>query len=117
MASGGLCRQTSLKKRIHQTICPCSSLIRAQGMSSASLCRRVDCDASHCPQMGRVAGTSFGDNVPSEDLMEDDGAECCGAYSAILKSPNVRVRSPAPAVSAPATVIMFLGLQKSTLFS
>ena len=51
-------------------------------MSSASLCRRVDCDASHCPQMGRVAGTSFGDSVPSEDLIEDDGAECCGAYSA-----------------------------------
>src|SRR4051794_12852121 len=45
MASGGLCRQTSLKKKIHHTICPCSSSIRAQGMSSASLCRRVDCDA------------------------------------------------------------------------
>src|SRR5436309_7948869 len=82
MASGGLCRQTSLKKKIHQTICPCSSSIRAQGMSSASLCRRVDCDASHCAQMGRVAGTSFGDRVPSEDLIEDYGAECCGAYSA-----------------------------------
>src|SRR5215208_6352783 len=56
MASGGLCRQTSLKKKIHQTICPCSSSIRAQGMSSASLCRRVDCDASHCPQMGEGSG-------------------------------------------------------------
>src|SRR5436190_19450939 len=54
MASGGLCRQTSLKKKIHQTICLCSSSIRAQGMSSASLCRRVDCDDLSC-----AAGFSF----------------------------------------------------------
>src|ERR1700680_684377 len=45
MASGGLCRRTSLKKKIRQTICPCCSSIGAQGMNSASLCRRVDCDA------------------------------------------------------------------------
>ena len=35
----------------------------------------------------------------------------------IVKSPNLRVRSPAPAVSAAATVIRFRGLEKSTLFS
>src|SRR5205814_5591708 len=54
MASGGLCRQTSLKKKIHQTICPCSSSTRAQGMSSVSLCRRVDCD-----DVSYAAGFSF----------------------------------------------------------
>ena len=35
----------------------------------------------------------------------------------IVKSPNLSVRSPAPAVSAAPTVIKFLGLEKSTLSS
>src|SRR6516164_3347552 len=35
----------------------------------------------------------------------------------IAKAPNLSVRSPAPAVSATATVIRFLGVEKSTLFS
>ena len=34
----------------------------------------------------------------------------------IVKVPNLSVRSPAPAVSATATVIRFLGFEKSTLF-
>src|SRR5580700_8051417 len=35
----------------------------------------------------------------------------------IVKAPNLSVRSPAPAVSAVATVIRIRGLEKSTLFS
>src|SRR5215831_4941666 len=35
----------------------------------------------------------------------------------IVKAPNLRVRSPAAAVSAEPAVIKFLGLEKSTLFS
>ncbi len=35
----------------------------------------------------------------------------------IVKAPNLSVRSPAPAVSAAATVIRFRGSEKSTLFS
>src|SRR5215831_12831068 len=35
----------------------------------------------------------------------------------IVKAPNLRVRSPGPAVSATAIVIRFRGSEKSTLFS
>ena len=35
----------------------------------------------------------------------------------IVKAPNLRVRSPAPAESATAMVIRLRGLEKSTLFS
>ena len=35
----------------------------------------------------------------------------------IVKAPNLSVRSPAPAVSAAATVIRFRGSEKFTLFS
>ena len=35
----------------------------------------------------------------------------------ITKAPTSSVRSPAPAVSTTATVIKFLGFEKSTLFS
>ena len=86
-------------------------------MSSASLCRRVDCDASHCPQIGRVAGTSFADSVPSEDLIEDDGAECCGAYSAHFEIAERESKVAGAGGERHSAAIMFLGLQKSTLFS
>src|SRR5436190_15267841 len=38
-----------IKEEDTPAICPFSSSIRAQGMSSASLCRRVDCDALALP--------------------------------------------------------------------
>src|SRR6478609_778167 len=45
MGSGELSRLTSSRKRIRRTICPCCSSTGTRGWSSASSCRRVDCDA------------------------------------------------------------------------
>ena len=42
---GKLSRLTSSRKGIHRTICPCCSSISTRERSSASSCRRVDCDA------------------------------------------------------------------------
>ena len=52
---------------------------------------------------------------PRENLIEDDGAEGCGANPSHREGANPSVRSPAPAVSAAATVIKFRGLDKFDL--
>jgi hypothetical protein len=44
-------RPTSSRKRIRRTICPCCSSIGTREWSSASSCRRVDCDALGCRQL------------------------------------------------------------------
>src|SRR6267154_1391309 len=83
MASGGSYRRTSLRKKIRQTICPCCSSTGARGMSSASLCRRVDCEPRH-----------LGNGVPFSLERDDFSSNRHGAPSFCLSMIFSETRYP-----------------------